>query len=61
MARTFNCGIGMVLIVSPENAPTVKSLLESAGDIVYSLGAVVPRDQIASQVIIHGMEEAWGQ
>lgn len=51
----------MVLIVSPENAPTVKSLLESAGDIVYSLGAVVPRDQIASQVIIHGMEEAWGQ
>src|SRR5205807_2796916 len=32
MARTFNCGIGMAVIVAPEQAPDVTSLLEGAGD-----------------------------
>ena len=41
MYRTFNMGIGMILIVSPEEAEKVKAHLASAGETVYSIGRVV--------------------
>lgn len=46
MLRTFNCGIGMVLILAPENLEAVKSILASNGEKdVYELGALVDGDQ----------------
>lgn len=44
MYRTFNCGIGMVLVVSPEEAQKTISLLEAEGETVYTLGKIRPRD-----------------
>ena len=42
MLRTFNCGIGMVVIVSRENAQTAKDLLISAGEAdVCEMGVLV--------------------
>ena len=41
MYRTFNMGIGMILIVSPEEAEKVKAHLARAGETVYSIGRVV--------------------
>ena len=41
MYRTFNMGIGMILIVSPEEAEKVKVHLKGAGETVYSIGRVV--------------------
>lgn len=41
MYRTFNMGIGMILIVSPEEAEKVKEHLKGAGEAVYSIGRVV--------------------
>lgn len=43
--RTFNAGIGMVLVVAPEAEAAVRSLLERAGETVHALGAVVPRGE----------------
>lgn len=40
MHRTFNCGIGMVVIMSAENAPAAKKLLEEAGEKVAIIGAI---------------------
>ena len=40
MHRTFNCGIGMVVIMSQENAATAKELLEAAGETVSVIGAI---------------------
>src|SRR6476646_3161327 len=42
MARTFNCGIGMAIVVSPENATKVASLLEGAGETVIEIGRIEP-------------------
>lgn len=40
MARTFNCGIGMILAVAPEEVDSVTSDLESAGEKVHRVGSV---------------------
>jgi phosphoribosylformylglycinamidine cyclo-ligase len=43
MHRVFNCGIGMVLVVSSENADEVASMLAAAGETVYRIGAIERR------------------
>ncbi|KAE9374861.1 phosphoribosylamine--glycine ligase [Stipitochalara longipes BDJ] len=43
MGRTFNTGVGMVAVVSKENAAQVISELEAAGEKVYTIGRLVPR------------------
>ena len=40
MARTFNCGIGMALIVGEAEADGVAAALEEAGEIVFRIGRV---------------------
>ncbi|KAJ8083771.1 Bifunctional purine biosynthetic protein ADE5,7 [Marasmius tenuissimus] len=47
MARTFNNGIGMVAIVSQENASAaVKSLQETGGASVYEIGQVTAKEGV---------------
>ena len=41
MARTFNCGIGMIVAVSEDKAGTVKSRLEAVGETVHEVGSIV--------------------
>ncbi len=38
MHRTFNCGIGMVLVVAKNDADEVKSILEKAGEEAFIIG-----------------------
>ena len=40
LMRTFNCGIGMAIIVDPDAADAVTSALEEHGETVISVGAV---------------------
>jgi phosphoribosylformylglycinamidine cyclo-ligase len=40
MARTFNCGVGMAVIVSPDNVNDVSEQLETAGETVLSIGRI---------------------
>ncbi len=43
MHRVFNCGIGMVLVVSPSQAAGAMHLLACAGQAVYRIGEIQPR------------------
>ena len=52
MRRTFNCGVGMVLIVAADSAKAVTKLLEKEGETVMTLGQIVPRTKDA--VFFHG-------
>ncbi|MBP7709984.1 MAG: phosphoribosylformylglycinamidine cyclo-ligase [Rickettsiales bacterium] len=41
MHRTFNCGIGMVLVVAKGDEAEVKNVLEQAGEEVFVIGELV--------------------
>ncbi|ODT17616.1 MAG: phosphoribosylformylglycinamidine cyclo-ligase [Kaistia sp. SCN 65-12] len=44
MLRTFNCGVGMIVVVAPEAADAVTAALAAEGETVMRLGTLVPRD-----------------
>lgn len=43
MLRTFNCGIGMALVVSPEHKDAARASLAGSGEQVWEIGRIVPR------------------
>jgi phosphoribosylformylglycinamidine cyclo-ligase len=42
LLKTFNCGIGMMLVVAPDRADDLAALLAGQGETVTRLGRVVP-------------------
>ncbi|HEX8400724.1 MAG TPA: phosphoribosylformylglycinamidine cyclo-ligase [Allosphingosinicella sp.] len=40
MARTFNCGVGMIAVVAPGDAEQVATALRDAGDTVCEIGRI---------------------
>ena len=57
MARTFNCGIGMVVIVSEHRADTLCRTLMKYREHVTPIGRVVKRED--SSVKIANIEDQW--
>jgi len=43
MMRTFNCGIGMIVVVAAGQAAQVAAVLQSQGETVTPIGRIVPR------------------
>ncbi|NKJ41007.1 MULTISPECIES: phosphoribosylformylglycinamidine cyclo-ligase [unclassified Novosphingobium] len=56
MARTFNCGIGMVLAVEAGEAESLAADLAAAGETVFTIGTVVEGDKGCT---VFGSAEAW--
>ncbi len=40
MYKTFNCGIGMAVVLDPVHVALAKQLLEAAGETVYEIGVI---------------------
>ena len=56
MARTFNCGVGMVLAVPAEDAAALQNELEAAGETVFVIGAIEAGDKGCT---VQGSAEVW--
>jgi phosphoribosylformylglycinamidine cyclo-ligase len=56
MARTFNCGIGMVLAVAADEAAALVADLEAAGESVSVIGAI---EEGARGCTVQGAAEVW--
>jgi phosphoribosylformylglycinamidine cyclo-ligase len=57
MARTFNCGIGMAVIVAEEDADAVTDALSAAGETVHRIGRI---EQGRRGCTVRGPAGAWG-
>ncbi len=51
MNRTFNNGIGMVVVVDAANAEATAATLRAAGEQVYTIGAIAQRGEGAAVVV----------
>ena len=54
MLRTFNCGIGMIVVVDPASADAVSAVLTRQGETVVRLGELVDAAEGAPRVIYSG-------
>jgi phosphoribosylformylglycinamidine cyclo-ligase len=57
MLKTFNCGIGMILVTTPQHADEIKTILENAGEKVYKVGFVSKRENDA--VLYSNLHDNW--
>jgi len=57
MARTFNCGIGMVLAAGADEVPGLLADLAAAGETAYVIGAIEPGPRGCT---VQGADETWG-
>ena len=56
MARTFNCGIGMVLAVNADDVSNLIADLQAAGETVHVIGAIEPGERGCT---VQGKAETW--
>jgi len=56
MVRTFNCGIGMIVVVAASEADGVTALLEQAGETVSRIGRI---DEGPRGCTVNGPEDSW--
>ncbi len=52
MHRTFNCGIGMIVVVSPEHSLQAQKLLRASGEQVWRIGEIKERAKGAPQTVV---------
>ncbi|MEM9086731.1 MAG: phosphoribosylformylglycinamidine cyclo-ligase [Pseudomonadota bacterium] len=57
MARTFNCGVGMVLSVDADDVDTVTERLEEAGETVFKVGEIREGERGCT---VSGKQGTWG-
>jgi len=59
MLRTFNCGLGMVVVTAAADAATVAKALTDAGESVCTVGAIEAAPQSEADCVVERAESLW--
>lgn len=59
MARTLNCGIGLIAAVPQDKAQEIKACLQAQGETVYTLGNITKRNVSNIPIVIDNLGAAW--
>jgi phosphoribosylformylglycinamidine cyclo-ligase len=59
LARTFNCGIGMAVIVTPDAADDVAATLSDCGETVLAIGMVREISDGEDAVVLENLGDGW--
>jgi phosphoribosylformylglycinamidine cyclo-ligase len=58
LARTFNCGLGMLLVVDPAGVDATTAGLTAAGEVVHRVGHIEASDRPADVTLL-GLDRWW--
>jgi len=59
MLRTFNCGLGMIVVVARVDAERVTHALTIAGETVHEIGVIEPAPTSESDCIVEHEDSLW--
>ncbi len=61
MVRTFNCGVGMVMVAEAQRAPALARLLAAEGEAVREIGhiAAAPKPDVPARVDLVNWSATW--
>ncbi|ELU12633.1 hypothetical protein CAPTEDRAFT_90257 [Capitella teleta] len=59
MARTFNCGLGLVLVTAKDDKEKVIDQLEKAGETAVVVGELTSRQRGMSRIVVNHLKEAF--
>ena len=60
LARTLNCGIGMIVICDPKHADAIEKSLISTGETVYKIGEIKKKKQSDISIVLNNLTASWG-
>jgi phosphoribosylaminoimidazole (AIR) synthetase len=59
MARVFNCGLGMVAVVAPNDVAEVQAILKAEGETVFQAGKILLRATGAPGSMVRETATTW--
>lgn len=59
LARTLNCGIGMIVICDPAQAKAIEQSLEKSGEQVFSIGEIKKQTNLDISIILNNLGASW--
>jgi phosphoribosylformylglycinamidine cyclo-ligase len=59
MLRTFNCGLGMIVVVAPADAARVARVLEDGGERVHEIGLIEAAPGSEADCMVDHAETLW--
>lgn len=60
LARTLNCGIGMIVICDKNESGRIEKTLKDAGEIAYRVGIIKNRNVSDTPITLENLDKAWG-